>query len=159
MICSQISIFEPLKTTSYLNFRPLQLLWFALKLVSLNHWKQRRHLNSGGRHVVICSQISIFEPLKTTYTTCVYINIELWFALKLVSLNHWKQLVNGISFYILVVICSQISIFEPLKTTALSDSTKQHKLWFALKLVSLNHWKQRINEKFSVFQRCDLLSN
>ena len=42
--------------------------------------------------VVICFQISIFEPLETTYT--------------------WDELVE-----VLVVICFQISIFEPLETT------------------------------------------
>ena len=43
VICFQISIFEPLKTTRFLGF-----LW---------------------KTVVICFQISIFEPLKTTFAS------------------------------------------------------------------------------------------
>ena len=44
-----------------------QQLWFALKLVSLNHWKQSSVPVSISNFVVICSQISIFEPLKTMF--------------------------------------------------------------------------------------------
>ena len=42
--------------------------------------------------------------------------MELWFAFKLVSLNHWKQRKDTREYYVFVVICFQISIFEPLKT-------------------------------------------
>ena len=66
VICFQISIFEPLETTSEMFF-PLRItLWFAFKLVSLNHWKQRVRTHPQRRNVVICFQISIFEPLETT---------------------------------------------------------------------------------------------
>ena len=41
--------------------------------------------------VVICFQISIFEPLETTDGPFALDAGELWFAFKLVSLNHWKQ--------------------------------------------------------------------
>ena len=36
------------------------------ELVSLNHWKQRPECFSFNEIVVICFQISIFEPLETT---------------------------------------------------------------------------------------------
>ena len=67
--------------------------------------------------VVICFQISIFEPLETTnHAESVPVQ-QLWFAFKLVSLNHWKQQSLGVDYEIQVVICFQISIFEPLETT------------------------------------------
>ena len=72
-------------------------------------------------------------------------NTALWFALKLVSLNHWKQPAAALYKRTLVVICSQISIFEPLKTTEICKNKDLVLLWFALKLVSLNHWKQLID--------------
>ena len=67
--------------------------------------------------VVICFQISIFEPLETTNGFRRVWRCKLWFAFKLVSLNHWKQPVSGSRFEYPVVICFQISIFEPLETT------------------------------------------
>ena len=68
-------------------------------------------------YVVICFQISIFEPLETTYEKNIQLINELWFAFKLVSLNHWKQRLEVFSEQVEVVICFQISIFEPLETT------------------------------------------
>ena len=44
---------------------------------------------------------------------------------------------------VLVVICFQISIFEPLETTGEDPYAQIEQLWFAFKLVSLNHWKQQ----------------
>ena len=70
----------------------------------------------GANNVVICFQISIFEPLKTAMQGLDAICILLWFAFKLVSLNHWKQPENPGMGANNVVICFQISIFEPLKT-------------------------------------------
>ena len=67
--------------------------------------------------VVICFQISIFEPLETTVLVAYNFQHELWFAFKLVSLNHWKQLDYTSNGEAIVVICFQISIFEPLETT------------------------------------------
>ena len=67
--------------------------------------------------VVICFQISIFEPLETTKKKQRKINRKLWFAFKLVSLNHWKQQYLSDVYEECVVICFQISIFEPLETT------------------------------------------
>ena len=69
--------------------------------------------------VVICFQISIFEPLETTMELGGYVYDELWFAFKLVSLNHWKQLLLTYTVEEDVVICFQISIFEPLETTGI----------------------------------------
>ena len=66
---------------------------------------------------MICFQISIFEPLETTILAEEGDETELWFAFKLVSLNHWKQHENTAQVHLLVVICFQISIFEPLETT------------------------------------------
>ena len=143
MICFQISIFEPLETTATgENSIPL-LLWFAFKLVSLNHWKQHQSNGSICDHVVICFQISIFEPLETTILLPQRLTCWLWFAFKLVSLNHWKQLRTRQYKGREVVICFQISIFEPLETTPSGNLNQSVLLWFAFKLVSLNHWKQQ----------------
>ena len=43
----------------------------------------------------------------------------------------------------IVVICSHFSIFEPLETALQTEYNEAAKLWFALILVSLNHWKQQ----------------
>ena len=124
VICFQISIFEPLKTAASLIDVILFKLWFAFKLVSLNHWKQLRSMLALPRQVVICFQISIFEPLKTALIQAEEADAVLWFAFKLVSLNHWKQLRSWITWQLCVVICFQISIFEPLKTaTKLNNLT------------------------------------
>ena len=66
---------------------------------------------------MICFQISIFEPLETTIKPFELGEITLWFAFKLVSLNHWKQPFFFAMKEAIVVICFQISIFEPLETT------------------------------------------
>ena len=66
VICFQISIFEPLETTRSSGRTSTRPLWFAFKLVSLNHWKQLDSVGDEGTIVVICFQISIFEPLETT---------------------------------------------------------------------------------------------
>ena len=159
MICFQISIFEPLKTTSLITGVVNRGLWFAFKLVSLNHWKQRLLFRKPERKVVICFQISIFEPLKTTNRCQRNLNFRLWFAFKLVSLNHWKQLLYWWTAREYVVICFQISIFEPLKTTIMAEKKQPIPLWFAFKLVSLNHWKQLNQRRKQTMLRCDLLSN
>ena len=142
MICFQISIFEPLETTREDCSMNLFQLWFAFKLVSLNHWKQRKNIIHIHITVVICFQISIFEPLETTKPNVFPTESWLWFAFKLVSLNHWKQHTALASFAQAVVICFQISIFEPLETTHNQKHYLLKWLWFAFKLVSLNHWKQ-----------------
>ena len=118
------------------------MLWFAFKLVSLNHWKQRDLFTIAKDVVVICFQISIFEPLETTGARPEHAEGRLWFAFKLVSLNHWKQHYADGLVQQDVVICFQISIFEPLETTKNRRSWHKSRLWFAFKLVSLNHWKQ-----------------
>ena len=184
MICFQISIFEPLETTYISSEEYCHWLWFAFKLVSLNHWKQRIRIYLKERPVVICFQISIFEPLETTHEGRNRERMQLWFAFKLVSLNHWKQLRYLSRLGLSVVICFQISIFEPLETTVVENSSIVAKLWFAFKLVSLNHWKQQTDDgtkyfkvvicfQISIFEplettyvmdkssllRCDLLSN
>ena len=123
MICFQISSFEPLETTIKFSVPNSTMLWFAFKLVSLNHWKQ-------------------------PHVQYIIKYMELWFAFKLVSLNHWKQLKLKRELYMCVVICFQISIFEPLETTLTRLDAFTLMLWFAFKLVSLNHWKQPTGEKF-----------
>ena len=159
VICFQISIFEPLKTTQRWRYSAARMLWFAFKLVSLNHWKQQQSNQKYPCHVVICFQISIFEPLKTTNRRSGNRGGRLWFAFKLVSLNHWKQLLHFGWHIKIVVICFQISIFEPLKTTKADRCNWQSMLWFAFKLVSLNHWKQLFWLRNNRSTRCDLLSN
>ena len=159
MICFQISIFEPLETTLRSLRDKENLLWFAFKLVSLNHWKQRKNKLVTMIFVVICFQISIFEPLETTLRSLRDKENLLWFAFKLVSLNHWKQRKNKLVTMIFVVICFQISIFEPLETTCVIVNVVRNRLWFAFKLVSLNHWKQRIFARTVWLSSCDLLSN
>ena len=47
---------------------------------------------------------------------------------------------------VLVVICFHFSIFEPLETVWCIIPRKVFKLWFAFILVSLNHWKQFLEE-------------
>ena len=159
MICFQISIFEPLETTWASIWSYVYRLWFAFKLVSLNHWKQQTWMQQVPILVVICFQISIFEPLETTVWQTENAIIQLWFAFKLVSLNHWKQRNWYDKKIFLVVICFQISIFEPLETTIALTIILSLWLWFAFKLVSLNHWKQLDCSNSSRCARCDLLSN
>ena len=65
VICFQISIFEPLNTAENAQENIEELLWFAFKLVSLNHWIQHYAKEGVREPVVICFQISIFEPLNT----------------------------------------------------------------------------------------------
>ena len=134
-------------------------LWFAFKLVSLNHWKQLHWNVYLSNKVVICFQISIFEPLETTIFTTARSMFVLRFAFKLVSLNHWKQPVVSFPLLLSVVICFQISIFEPLETTGGRICDWLWPLWFAFKLVSLNHWKQLLSLLGGVLISCDLLSN
>ena len=135
------------------------MLWFAFKLVSLNHWKQHSKRLTRVGVVVICFQISIFEPLETTSLVHCTPRKLLWFAFKLVSLNHWKQPVCRWCTDGRVVICFQISIFEPLETTWMNCRYLHKQLWFAFKLVSLNHWKQPRPRKSILEWCCDLLSN
>ena len=137
----------------------MRRLWFAFKLVSLNHWKQQTAVLMKTRSVVICFQISIFEPLETTSSPYGRSSCSLWFAFKLVSLNHWKQRSSWVNLRWIVVICFQISIFEPLETTRVCPITMMRRLWFAFKLVSLNHWKQQLPVNNWTYTRCDLLSN
>ena len=159
MICFQISIFEPLKTAANKTKGADTELWFAFKLVSLNHWKQHSRNRILWHLVVICFQISIFEPLKTANKPRIGRDSGLWFAFKLVSLNHWKQHFAKNLILENVVICFQISIFEPLKTAGKPGSASQYVLWFAFKLVSLNHWKQPVIADKETGVGCDLLSN
>ena len=134
-------------------------MWFAFKLVSLNHWKQPIHYAFYTPSVVICFQISIFEPLETTFPHQYTHKVQLWFAFKLVSLNHWKQRFLWCQIIKSVVICFQISIFEPLETTKNRQQCCCYWLWFAFKLVSLNHWKQQEQFVWNDVMGCDLLSN
>ena len=78
---------------------------------------------------------------------------------KLVFLNHWIQLADGNDGTDGVVICFQISIFEPLNTAEEAAYDYATQLWFAFKLVSLNHWIQHLVWGFFMPNSCDLLSN
>ena len=159
MICFQISIFEPLNTASEFTRFAITELWFAFKLVSLNHWIQRQLENQEHPCVVICFQISIFEPLNTASFIVLSSYSLLWFAFKLVSLNHWIQPYFLDISAAWVVICFQISIFEPLNTARHRRSAWLYTLWFAFKLVSLNHWIQLEVVEDLPRLCCDLLSN
>ena len=134
-------------------------MWFAFKLVSLNHWIQLADGNDGTDGVVICFQISIFEPLNTAYPGHSKRHNPLWFAFKLVSLNHWIQHEVHNTELRTVVICFQISIFEPLNTARFCKGGNTAGLWFAFKLVSLNHWIQLPTKNGNRTVSCDLLSN
>ena len=159
MICFQISIFEPLNTASeILRMRGI-LLWFAFKLVSLSHWIQPDNDQEDLCRVVICFQISIFEPLNTASEMGRVQDIPLWFAFKLVSLSHWIQHLEIFALMHRVVICFQISIFEPLNTARSTHIAYYIELWFAFKLVSLSHWIQLEYARTRSVTGCDLLSN
>ena len=58
-----------------------------------------------------------------------------------------------------VVICFQISIFEPLNTAGGGSAASTAGLWFAFKLVSLSHWIQQADQWEEEEISCDLLSN
>ena len=135
------------------------MLWFAFKLVSLNHWEQFDNFLVDYMGVVICFQISIFEPLGTIAYKPTRDGDLLWFAFKLVSLNHWEQFTLIFPLSCWVVICFQISIFEPLGTIAERKRRVSRMLWFAFKLVSLNHWEQYYQVYRKTLYSCDLLSN
>ena len=133
-------------------------MWFALILVSLKHWKQLLEGWKTTTRVVICSHFSIFETLETTCTENANSDDRLWFALILVSLKHWKQPIESTNCARGVVICSHFSIFETLETTECGKCYECRKLWFALILVSLKHWKQHITKYMLKEDGCDLLS-
>ena len=142
VICSHFSIFGTLETTGP-DYQTLgNRLWFALILVSLEHWKQPERLKERVNLVVICSHFSIFGTLETTKEIPFITRLMLWFALILVSLEHWKQLTIEAYLRRVVVICSHFSIFGTLETTACFPKNWARRLWFALILVSLEHWKQ-----------------
>ena len=142
MICFQISIFEPLNTAIRQERSKKKWLWFAFKLVSLSHWIQQKQISRHQPYVVICFQISIFEPLNTALGKNTLGDNKLWFAFKLVSLSHWIQQTSVYQNSGSVVICFQISIFEPLNTAMNTYANNTDTLWFAFKLVSLSHWIQ-----------------
>ena len=159
MICFQICIFGPLKTTHSerkLIGRRCDLL-SNLYLWTIENNPFQAHLLV--LFVVICFQICIFGPLKTTKDEKISRNDLLWFAFKFVSLDHWKQLYYFLYYAYYVVICFQICIFGPLKTTVNFALSNAGQLWFAFKFVSLDHWKQRFILYSSLNGCCDLLSN
>ena len=146
MICFHFSIFEPLETALKSCNTLKNKLWFAFILVSLNHWKQPMQQVWLCDYVVICFHFSIFEPLETASKNFFSLVIMLWFAFILVSLNHWKQLIGRTSIPILVVICFHFSIFEPLETAWIFKPNIRLRLWFAFICLSLNHWKQPMQQ-------------
>ena len=58
----------------------------------------------------------------------------------------------------IVVICSHFSIFGTLETTYVGVGECGVMLWFALILVSLEHWKQHLGQRGYAGYSCDLLS-
>ena len=77
------------------------MLCLAFKLVSLNHWKQHQGYVFAKAPVVFSFQISIFESLETAVIPEVSYEGKLCLAFKLVSLNHWKQLILSHKYCIL----------------------------------------------------------
>ena len=107
-----VSLHKDKHLRRYGNYRRFQL-WFALKFVSLH---KDKHLNSflnTERWVVICFKIRIFAQRQTSVYAVNDYTLQLWFALKFVSLHKDKHLALGKGL-------------EPLG------------LWFALKFVSLH---------------------
>ena len=67
------------------------MLWLALKLVSLHYQIQQTIQNTAREVVVISFKISIFALSNTTGNRFLVQNMELWLALKLVSLHYQIQ--------------------------------------------------------------------
>ena len=159
VICFQICIFGPLKTTPFKRIYLYYLLWFAFKFVSLDHWKQRKMKRLA--EMTCCDLLSnlYLWTIENNFIISCTMRITLWFAFKFVSLDHWKQ--PSVEDYAspFVVICFQICIFGPLKTTRSESRRGCPWLWFAFKFVSLDHWKQHLIILGSVWFGCDLLSN
>ena len=168
VICFQSIIFDILKTTERIPWKPLFSLWFAFNLLSLTYWKQQLIVHCYTEHVVICFQSIIFDILKTTFSLSIKLFFALWFAFNLLSLTYWKQRLfrrmgsgrrcDLLSIYYLwhtennttpktpwsipVVICFQSIIFDILKTTERFHQSLVRLLWFAFNLLSLTYWKQ-----------------
>ena len=87
----------------------------------------------------------------------------IWHSFKKQTDNMSDNICNNVIFFFLfvefVVICFQISIFEPLETTRQQPVQRRSALWFAFKLVSLNHWKQQLINNWTNKLRSDLLTN
>ena len=108
--------------------------------------------------VVICFQFTIFEPLETPPTGFILAEMTLWFAFNLLSLSHWRHQQNEINRVNHVVICFQFTIFEPLETPYSFEYNISRVLWFAFNLLSLSHWRHRLERVTPLWMGCDLLS-
>ena len=92
VISFKISIFALSNTTFPSEFWTTNLLWLALKLVSLHYQIQHAGFSRRLWRVVISFKISIFALSNTTDMSKFATHIMLWLALKLVSLHYQIQL-------------------------------------------------------------------
>ena len=118
-------------------------LWFAWKFLSLWYQTQLMMIYWWWFQVVICLKISIFVVSNTTFATLLYIDQQLWFAWKFLSLWYQTQLTNILTRNHHVVICLKISIFVVSNTTLLESELVRRLLWFAWKFLSLWYQTQR----------------
>ena len=117
MICFKIRIFAQRQTSSWWKERPSLMLWFALKFVSLHKDKHLPIFNYLMQAVVICFKIRIFAQRQTSASAWRSARMELWFALKFVSLHKDKHLLSYIHIQHKVVICFKIRIFAQRQTS------------------------------------------
>ena len=157
VICFKIRIFALRQTSKCWKNWNKNMLWFALKFVSLRLDKHRPTSHKLRRNVVICFKIRIFALRQTSYTL-ITTNIEpLWFALKFVSLRLDKHPNFFLTNFRTVVICFKIRIFALRQTSLQSIYAIHARLWFALKFVSLRLDKHLPNFPNLSSSGCDLL--
>ena len=92
VICFKIRIFALRQTSTLRGFTHTQMLWFALKFVSLRLDKHHSFNQSCRCYVVICFKIRIFALRQTSFVHSIHCSFGLWFALKFVSLRLDKHL-------------------------------------------------------------------
>ena len=185
VICLKTRTFAVSQTTS--TGRPVTLaeLWFAWKLVLLQYRKQPPVYKRGTGvccdllensyfcsianndclaacpclSVVICLKTRTFAVSQTTKSTRFIVNIELWFAWKLVLLQYRKQhsaAPLGMSFR-----CDLLenSYFCSIANNLHLQLGRFFGLWFAWKLVLLQYRKQLNDLRKMKIVCCDLLEN
>ena len=157
VICFKIRIFAQRQTSRSERLHDVRRLWFALKFVSLHKDKHLLSTWEKWRKVVICFKIRIFAQRQTSIRWEVFELLQLWFALKFVSLHKDKHLREHVADDKWVVICFKIRIFAQRQTSKLDDGTVQNKLWFALKFVSLHKDKHQYQDNGKLRRSCDLL--
>ena len=146
------------------------MLWIALNYVSLTDWIQHRpslwytkyscellwimylwqieyneiQTQTTRGHVVNCFELCIFDRLNTTILLrALFCNsCELLWIMYLWQIEY--NALCRLSFFLGVVNCFELCIFDRLNTTAFCNSTLASSLWIALNYVSLTDWIQQI---------------